>query len=396
MDETKLAWRVGIVVICAAVVLAILVLLLGEGWQSQYTIFVDTPTAPNVTRNTPVRKNGILIGRVAEVQNQDRNVRLTLKIQSGEAVYENEVCKIGTASFLGDAVIDFVPGVEQNRGQPMSDRSIFARTAVDRNPVELIDVALNLEKQVKDTLDSFKAASDTVSEAGASVTKLTNTIQEAVGNENSDFKQFMNNTKTLSAKAETAIDNFNTLMVNVNEFAGDPEMRQSLRESFRRLPEVMDELNTMVKDTRETINGFRKVGSSAEENLANLTEFTRALGEDGPEVLDNLNKSLAKVDVLMTDISSLTKGLGSNNGTLSKLINDPELYNNLNDSVRNIKNVTVQLEPLMNDVRFAVDGIARDPGQLGLRGSLDRSQPFSGFKGNPPGNNLTEPVKNGW
>ena len=53
MNETKLAWRVGIVVICAAVVLAILILLLGEGWQSQYTIFVNTPTAPNVTKNTP-------------------------------------------------------------------------------------------------------------------------------------------------------------------------------------------------------------------------------------------------------------------------------------------------------------------------------------------------------
>lgn len=396
MDETKLAWRVGIVVICAAVVLAILIILLGEGWQSRYTIFVDTPTAPNVTKNTPVRKNGILIGRVSDVENQDRNVRLTLKIQSGEAVYENEVCKIGTASFLGDAVIDFVPGIEQDRGQPMSDRAIFLEVRVDRNPLDLVDVLMNLETQVKDTLDSFKLASDTVGEAGASVAKLTNTIQEAVGDENSDFKQFMETTRNLATKAETAIDNFNTLMVNVNEFAGDPEMRHSMRESFRRLPEMLDEINTMVKDTRETINGFRKVGTSAEENLANLTEFTRALGTDGPVVLDTLNKSLAKVDSLMTDISAMTKGLGNNNGTLSKLINDPELYNNLNDSVRNIKNITIQLEPLMNDVRFAVDGIARDPGQLGLRGSFDRSQPFSAPKGNPPVNTLSEPIQNRW
>ncbi len=276
MNETRLAWRVGIVVICAAVVLAILILLLGEGWQSQYTIFVNTPTAPNVTRNTPVRKNGILIGRVADVENQDRNVLLTLKIQSDEAIYENEVCKVGTASFLGDAVIDFVPGDEPERGNAITDRSTFTRVAVDRNPVELIDVALNLENQVADTLSSIKQASDTVSQAGSEISDLANTVQDALDDENSDFKQFMQNTKNLSARAEVAIDNFNELMVNINEFAGDPEMRESIRESFRRLPELLDEVNRTVLETRETINGFRDVSSSAEENLANLTDFTRA------------------------------------------------------------------------------------------------------------------------
>ncbi len=71
----------------------------------------------------------------------------------------------------------------------------------------------------------------------------------------------------------------------------------------------------------------------------------------------------------MGDIASFTDGIGSSKGTIGKLLNDPELYNNLNDTVRNIRDISIQLEPLMNDVRFAVDGIARDPGQLGLRGA---------------------------
>ncbi len=396
MNETKLAWRVGIVVICAAVVLAILILLLGEGWQSQYTIFVNTPTAPNVTRNTPVRKNGILIGRVADVENQDRNVLLTLKIQSDESIYENEVCKVGTASFLGDAVIDFVPGNQPERGAAVADRSTFTRVAVDRNPVELIDVALNLENQVAETLTSIKQASDTVNEAGSGITDLASTFQEALDDENSDFKQFMENTKTLSSKAEIAIDNFNELMVNFNEFAGDPEMREGIRESLRRMPELLDEINTTVLDTRETINGFRDVSTSAEENLANLTEFTRALGEEGPDLLENLNNNLERVEGLMSDISSFTDGIGQSSGTIGKLLNDPELYDNLNDTVRNIRAVSIQLQPLMNDVRFAVDGIARDPGQLGLRGAFTRGAPFGGTKGNPNSGYLSEPVQNGW
>ena len=385
MNETRLAWRVGIVVICAAIIFAILILLLGEGWQSQYTVFVDAPMAPNVTHNTPVRKNGILIGRVSNVENQDRNVRLTLKIRSDEAIYENEVCKIGTASFLGDAVLDIVPGNNPNRGEPLSDRSVFANVAVDRNPLELVDVAMDLETDVRTALASVRKAGDTVDQAGQEIATLASKLQEAIGDDNGDLRQFLSSTRQLATKAETAIDNFNTLMVNINEFAGDPEMRENIREGIRKLPELIDEINSTVADTRETINGFRKVGDSAEDNLANLTEFTRALGEQGPEVLERINKSLADVESLMGDVRGLAQGLGNSNGTVSKLLNDPELYNNLNETMYNIRKVSVQLEPLMNDIRFAVDGIARDPGQLGARGALNRQPAFSGPKGNAVG-----------
>lgn len=403
MNETRLAWRVGIVVICAAIIFAILILLLGEGWQSQYTVYVDAPTAPNVTTNTPVRKNGILIGRVADVENQDRSVRLTLKIQSDEAIYGNEVCKIGTASFLGDAVLDIVPGDQPIRGEPITDRAVFTNVAVERNPVELLDVAMSLEGDVREALESVKRAGDTVDQAGQEIASLANQLQEAVGDDNGDLRQFMQNTRELAVKAETAIDNFNTLMVNVNEFAGDAEMRESIREGFRKLPELIEEINTAVTDTRETINGFRKVGDSAEENLANLTEFTRALGEEGPEILERLNKGIGDVEGLMSDIRSVTEGLGNSNGSLAKLLNDSELYDNLNETVYNIRRVSVQLEPLMNDVRFAVDGIARDPGQLGGRGLLDRRPAFSGPKGNAVGSGIDwqpipspEPIQNRW
>jgi phospholipid/cholesterol/gamma-HCH transport system substrate-binding protein len=399
MNEAKLAWRVGIVVVCAVVILAILILLLGEGWQRQYTVFLESPTAPNVTRNTPVRKNGILIGRVSEVTNLDRNVRLTLRINASEVIYENELCRIGNATFLGDAVLDFVPGMQADRGAPVPDRATFRNVAITRNPVELLDMVMDLEVRVKDTLDSFRKASDNVAAAGENVAELTQTIQDAVGPGDGDFRTFIERAKNLSTKAETAIDNFNTLMVNVNEIAGDPESRQSIRESFQRLPGMLDEFNTTVVETRETINSFRKVGSSAEENLANLTDFTRSLGKDGPAIIESLNRSLEQVEKLVNDVGTLTKGLGNNNGTIGKLLNDPELYNNLNETIYNIRKVSVQLEPLMNDIRFTVDGIARDPGQVGLRGAFNRSPAFSGFKGNP-GEYVpvlsSEPIENGW
>lgn len=401
MNETKLAYRVGIVVICAAVILAILILLFGDGWQSQYTLFVESPTAPNVTVNTPVRKNGIRIGRVAEVQNRDRTVLLTLKIDSKQSLYSSELCRIGTASFLGDAVLEFAPGNDVERGELLTDRTsvIPANVVVERNPVELVDVMLNLETQVSETLTSIQEAGDNIASAGEKADKLIGTFQEAVDDENSDLKAFLNSTQELTTKAETAIDNFNEFMINVNEFAADPELRRGINDAIAKLPELLDEVNTTVVDTRETINSFKKVSASADENLANLAPLTEALGAQGPELIKNLNNSLAKVDSLVNDIGTFADGLGNSDGTVSKLLNDPELYNNLNATIRNAREISerlrpliIQLEPLMKDIRYAADGIARDPRQLGVAGALDFSPPFSKYKGNlatPPRANVS-------
>ncbi len=386
--ETRFAYRVGIVVICAAIILAILVMLFGEGWKSQYTVFVETPTAPNVTVNTPVRRNGIRIGRVADVDNNDRSVRLTLKIDSDESIFANEVCEIGTASLLGDAVIDFMPGTNPNRGDALTDRQFVntGNVAIERSPVELIDVAINLENQVDTTLRAIQLASDNVAVAAESAETIMGNFQDAIGGQDSGFSQFLDSTRELSAKAEIAIENFNEFMVNINEVAGDPEMRDNFRESVAKLPELLNEINITVADARETINSFRSVSSNAEKNLANLTDFTQALGAQGPEVIDTLNRNLAKLDSLMTDVGSMAGG-GQSQGTLGKLISDPSLYDNLNETMRNAREISaqlkpliIQLQPLLNDVRYTVDGIARDPGQI-LRGAFDRGQPYGKFKG---------------
>ncbi len=396
MNETQLAWRVGIVVICAVVILAILILLFGEGWQSQYTVFVETPTAPNVTVNTPVTKNGIRIGRVSNVENRDRSVLLTLKISTDESIYSSEVCRIGTASILGDAMIQFAPGSDPDRGQVLTDRQSIpiANVTVDRNPVEVIDLAFSLESQVVTTLEAFQQAGESVDGAAQNVEAITSSIQDIFQAEGGDLQQFLENTRNLTTKAETAIDNFNEFMLNINEFAGDPQLRGTINEAIAKLPEILDEVNATVADTRKTINGFRGVSENAEENLANLTAFTESLGANGPELIETLNRSIARVDSLVADIGSFTEGLsglGDADGTISKLLNDPELYNNLNDTIRNARDITsqlkpviVQLQPLMNDVRYTMDGLARDTGQIGLRGLLNNQQPFSQFKGNVP------------
>ena len=71
MDERVLQFRVGVVVVASAIIAVILVMLFGAQanvWQRRYEIHVKFPEAPGVTVDTPVRKSGVLIGRVSNVK----------------------------------------------------------------------------------------------------------------------------------------------------------------------------------------------------------------------------------------------------------------------------------------------------------------------------------------
>jgi ABC-type transporter Mla subunit MlaD len=118
MDERVIKFRVGVMVVSTVLIVGILVALFGKLpiWQEYYTIHVLLPEAPGVTRDTPVRKFGILIGRVSEVQFAEDDPRfanrlgavVTLKIRKDVRIRRNEVCQL-TSTILGDAVLTFVP-----------------------------------------------------------------------------------------------------------------------------------------------------------------------------------------------------------------------------------------------------------------------------------------------
>ena len=80
MDENVQRLRVGIYTVIVILILGILIFLNSEGWNSTYTVILKPTSAPGVLVGTPVRTNGILIGRVANVKTEDDHVRLDLAL----------------------------------------------------------------------------------------------------------------------------------------------------------------------------------------------------------------------------------------------------------------------------------------------------------------------------
>jgi phospholipid/cholesterol/gamma-HCH transport system substrate-binding protein len=298
---------------------------------------------------------------------QPSGVRVTAKIDSNRTILDSDLCRISSASVLGDAIIEFVsadppvPGAE-----PLTGGTEITNGIVQGNP---LDVLVNLETDMRSALGS-------VNRAGSEVELAARNLNTAIANNDDQIPR-------LAQKAERALDQFSTAMTSINDVFGDPMLRDGLKSTLTQMPELMQEARGTLQKADEAFDGFKTVSERASRNLENLENFTRPLGERGPQIVDNLDGSLANVNELLEQLVTFTDGLNSRQGTLGRILHDDTLYRRLDNTLANAEEITARLKPILSDIRIFSDKIARDPRQLGLKGAIDRRPLGTGTKGAP-------------
>jgi phospholipid/cholesterol/gamma-HCH transport system substrate-binding protein len=350
VNDRVMQFRVGVVVLATAIIAGILVVLFGDLpslVQATYPLKMSFADARGIANGTPVRKNGILVGRVASVMLDERGgVSVVADVDAYVPIYKDEQPRIAS-TLLGDAEIQLVPGTIRPPRQRLGKDEVLAG-AVSRDPFE---VFANLEPKLGTALESLTQASDSVSKLSANLDKL-------LLGEDDNFAKMVR-------KTEAALDAFSLAMDNINDVMGDPTARAKLKETINGLPEIIADLRTTVKGIGTTVD-------TADRNLRNLEGLTKPLGERGEGMVAQIDQTIGRLDEVLRQASMFTKALNESEGTLGKLVRDPQVYNDLAQAAGNVKNLTKELRPIVDDVRVFTDKIARHPEQLGVRGALDR------------------------
>ena len=350
MSDRVMQFRVGVMVLATAIIAGILVVLFGDLpslVQSTYPLRMSFSDARGVSSGTPVRKNGILVGRVGSVTLDERGgVLVVADIDSYVPVYRDEQARIAT-TILGDAEIQLVPGrVVPPRQRVAADETIVG--AVSRDPFEAF---ATLEPKVSTALESLTQASESVS-------RLSDNLDKILLGEDDSFEKMMR-------KTEATLDAFGLAMNNINDVLGDPTARAKLKETLTGLPDVM-------ADLRKTVQGIGETVDTADRNLRNLEGLTKPLGERGAGMVAQIDRTIGRLDETLQQAASFSKALNESEGTLGKLVHDPKVYDDLAQAAANVNRLTRELRPIVDDVRVFTDKIARHPEQLGVRGALDR------------------------
>ncbi|MFO0817583.1 MAG: MlaD family protein [Pirellulales bacterium] len=369
MDERTLQIRVGVVVVTAAIIAFLLVFAFAERrssfFETQKTIYLKFTHAPGVTAQTPVRKNGIHIGRVTDVQLLDEGgVVITAKLDDRHKVRRSEVVRISTASIIGDAVLEFVPSNEQGASNELiQDGEFIADGIVASDPLRVL---IGLEDKLGGAIRSIEGA-------GNEVTVLARNMNTIVGNNQEQFQRVI-------MKSEQAMDRFRSAMTTVDELVGDPEVRLQLKQALAGVPQLMTEARTTLEDARRTLDGFQKMSERANTNLENLEQFTKPLAERGDKLVMAIESSVTNIDDLLDQLVQFGEALNNREGTLGQLMHDRDLYDRLQRTVTNVEDASRQLRPIMNDVRILTDKLATDPGGQIVKRALDRRPIGSGTK----------------
>ena len=364
MEERVLQFRVGVLVAATVVIGIVLVMIFEElprGLGGRKTIYIHFVSAPGVSVSTPVRKSGILVGRVTDVQlENDGGVLVTARLDRNRKVRKNETCRISTGNFLGDAMLEFVPsGVSGRSNEPIEDGA-FLQGRVSKDALSMMSDAMRVFTNLADDL---RLALATIETAGEDVGAVASNLNTFVVNNNDQFNRII-------GKTEQALGRFDTTMVAVQDIVTDEELRA-------RFKQFLDEIPQVLTDASNLMAGLGGVADEAEQNLVFLQGLTRPLGERGEQIVSNLQTSLSRLDATLLEFQAFSELLNGSQGTISELLNNPELYHRLNNSAANVEEMTYRLQPVIENLRTISDKLARNPGRI-LRGAFGPQQ--SGLK----------------
>ena len=369
MDDRTTQWRVGILILTSIVLTAVLVLFFGDSptnpFRPRRTVSADFTQVQGVTPNAPVRRLGKRIGKVTRVELRDNVARVYAEIDAEYPLRENETMRIVSMALLGDSFLEIVKkddGLDRPYATDADDIHLGQGQASTQTD-ELLDVVLSVAQKVNNMEDDITQALNAIKTAGTE-------FEEVAKNVNKMFENNQGQLTTLFEDTDSAIKKFDQTMTDISGFVGDEAIQNDVKETIKMLP-------TFVKKAENAVNTINQVGTKLESSMQNLAPFTLALGERGPSLIEDTQRSIRRIDDTLAQLGRLGAGLGSelesSQGSLGMFLTDPELYIRLTSAIQKFERLLDRSRPIVENLGIFSDKIARDPGRIGAKGMLDRS-----------------------
>jgi phospholipid/cholesterol/gamma-HCH transport system substrate-binding protein len=422
MDENNYRFSVGVLVLAAILIGVLLMVFFGAVptfLADRYRVTINFPRATGVTKDTPVRKNGVQIGRVVSVTllDDDAGVNLNLELDRKVKIKQGDRCQIAIGSYITqDAVVEFVPvaatetsdvelirrfdgaagGISNGVLDPEERQlanTVMANGDMVRGGVvkgDPFDVIVNAQGDLANMLSAVEKASRRVE-------SLAGTVEDAVTGGRGQVREVIDRVKG-------TVENVNDTLASIKRIANQIEgsrIPEALAEGVGRLPIVFDEAKETLETTQRILASFEQFGKSIEgvgeefvgigdqaqdvirnanSAIKNIGEFTEPLAAKADTLVADVGSTLENLDSSLIELRRFAYRLNSGDGTIARLIDDDQMYYELVQTINSIRGFTQRLQPIADDVRIFTDKIARDPGQLGIRGALQGRPIGAGLK----------------
>jgi len=328
----KVSWaqlRVGVVAIAAMVLLGILVFLItGQTtfFRENVILYTYLSDSAALTKGANVRVNGILAGRVSEVDlsgsNEPRRVvRVTLEVDQAmlKQIPVDSEAAISAENVLGSKYINIRKGkapatIAPGGELPSKDTSEFD---------EVVASGYALLESLRGMLGRIDAIVSVVEQGKGSIGKLIY-----------DEELYENLTKT-TAEAAKVTEALNSGKGTIGRLIYDDSLHNDIRGTMARVNLMLEDLQrgqgtagkllkdpALYDDLRKTVGEVRTLVADLNAGKGTAGKLLK------DEALHNqLRQTLARLDTMLENINT-------GQGTLGQLVVNPQMYESLNGLTR--------------------------------------------------------------
>ncbi len=363
MDERTMRFRVGVMVLGALIVTAILLVMFGKlpnliPGNKGYPVQIRFDYAAGVSKGTPIRKSGILIGRVIDVQltNEDSKVLVTAEIQPDKKIYRNEDCYIIRELLGGDTALAFIASPRKPGAGELIEPGVVLPGRFSDDPTGLKQV---MQEPIDTVTGTGRALTDASKKLGAAADRVEDILNDQT---KSDVQSILRD----AAKT----------MKDVQTILGNEENRTKLAEAVNKLPQTIDNMNRTFAATEDTLGQFTKrsgkdnktpierMVGTIEMTERTLRKFSESDDPDKAPPIEQIAAAMNNIGEITALMRTIMSRIEQGDGSLGALLNDRQLYNRLNKAAKNVEEVSQKLEPIVDDVRVITDKMARHPGGI--------------------------------
>lgn len=256
--------------------------------KSSRTFYAVYDNVEGLSKSSPVTINGLQVGSITDIKFLDSSGKLvvSMNINNDFDFPKGSVAKIYGGNLIGSKSMAIEPVYNQN-GTARSGDTLASK--VDPGLLELVN----------------------------------------------------NRLTPLQSRVETAVNDVDTLISSVNNILSS-ETQLSIKQSFENIKITLESL----KNTSEDINSVvDKNKGNIKSSFVNINETTENLKNVSDSISHiDINKISRDLEESVANINAVTKKIDDEDGSLGKLVNDDQLYQNLEGASK-------ELEELLNDIK---------------------------------------------
>ena len=338
-------WKVGLVVLVALAVLAVGVLLIGQESnlfrrKNHYLIYFSAVGGLN--EGNPVQLDGVNVGRVrsivlpTEATSSQIEVEIEVDRRYEARIRQDSMADAGleTLGLLGDKYVDLTAGSPE--AEPIPPGGVIPAappTSVDKligSGEDVMDNVVQISADLRDILHRMErgqgllgeltSKSETGERVTDSILQTMESIQrvaDQVENGDGPLPRLIHD-KELADRMSTSVDRLNSVLAEVQN--GDGLLPSLLHDSKTR--EQFDATLAELRGVSQNLQGFSKELREGKGLMPRLVHDK----ELGDEVTRELQELLKR-------INDVARKLDDGDGTAGKLINDPSVYDAINDVI---------------------------------------------------------------